>query len=217
MEEEFRAFLMSVNWMEWAKTIIDLLKGTAWPLSVVFIVWIFRREIRERIKDIVSLGMGGAVLQPSSQPNPVKPETGLKPEAHPLPTVRALAEKIEQQLAGMPPDTHVSRLIYALAEAQTERNFEFIWGLIFASQIHALRLLANEPSVAMKDAREYYENEIRPKNDGLKELSFDDWSRFLYGQNLISNVPPGRIAITDNGRDFLVYVDTLKQSFERPM
>lgn len=217
MENGWSKFFMNVDWMEWAKAVFDLIKGTAWPFSVVFIVFIFRNELRDRIKDIVSVGMSGAVLQPPNQQTQSKPVTGLnKPTTHPLTTVQALIEKIDDQLKDIPDDARIPKLVYSLAEAQVEAGFETIWGAIFGSQIVALRRLKEAGSMSIDDVKRYYEEEVRPRyRDAFEDFSFDDWSQFLFLQNLIVKVESDRVSLTDHARDFLVFVDIRKVNLSR--
>ncbi|MDZ7927885.1 MAG: hypothetical protein U5L46_12810 [Agrobacterium sp.] len=206
-------YVWSVNWMEWAKVFFDLIKGTAWPFSVVFIVWLFRIELRERIKDIVSLGPTGAVLQPSSQQTQPKPPTGLgKPVTHPLPTVQTLIKTIETQLTETPEDEHMPKLISSLAEAQIERGFEFVWGAIFGSQLTVLRKLKMAGSMSVEELKRYYEDEVQQAHKFVfDDTPFDQWFSFLTTMQLVTPVEFERFTLTDYGKDFLAFVDIRKQ------
>lgn len=175
-------------------------------------------EVRERIKDIVSVGPAGAVLQPPShQPAQPKPPTGLiKPATHPLATVQLLISKIEAQLADVPEDERMPKLVSSLAEAQVEREFELIWGIIFGSQVEALRRLRDAGSVSIEHARKYYEEEVRPRfRETFSDWTFDLWSEFLKKQQLIFRTDDDRLVLTDLGRDFLAFVDLRKQGVEK--
>ncbi|OCJ17757.1 hypothetical protein A6U87_02140 [Rhizobium sp. AC44/96] len=207
---------MNVNWLEWAKVTFDLIKGVAWPFALLLITWIFRKELRDRIKDIVSLGPGGAVLQAPSQSSQAKPPTGLTTAAHPLATVQALIAKIDGQLADIPEDERISKLVAALAEAQIERDFENVFGLIFGSQITALRRLKEAGSVSLEEAKNFYESEIRPQfQEAFSQLSYEQWSEFLFNYQLIFSVESNRLTLTDRGRDFLAFVDLRKQGVSK--
>lgn len=212
-------FVWGVNWMEWAKVFFDLIKGTAWPFSVVFIVWLFRVELKERIKDIVSFGPTGAVLQPSSQQTQSKPPTGLSKQAtHALPTVQALIKTIEVQLEDTPQDERLPKLIAALAEAQSERAWESVWGEIFGTQLTALRKLREAGSLPADDLRRFFEDEVRHNVKYVfDDTPFDQWFSFLPSMQLVGPVEADRIALTDNGRDFLAFVDLRKQGVYRPL
>jgi len=216
-------FLSNTNWLEWFKTIFDLLKGVAWPLAILLVVFMFRRELRERIKDIVSVGPSGAVLQPSRQAGETAPPSGLTEEKrrepaetkHSLATVQALIAKINEQLTSIPDEERTQRLVFSLAEAQVERQFELIWGIIFGSQIAALRRIMQLGTISIDDLKKYFDEEVRSIDPELyAKFDFNHWLRFLLEQNLIV-VEDGRVSLADNGRDFLVFVDLKKSAFTR--
>ncbi|MDH7803783.1 MULTISPECIES: hypothetical protein [unclassified Rhizobium] len=217
MKLDWYEIFASTNWMEWAKVIADLIKGIAWPVAATFIVFIFRKQIRDRIKDIVSLGPTGAVLQPSNQQLQSKPTTGLQKTAtHPLPTVQALITKIEGELGNVADEERIPKLIYTLAEAQIERSYEVVWGAIFGSQILAMRRML-EGTFTMEEARALYDNDVRPHIKDPDKYSFYDWCNFLLRQNLVSSAENGQLLITEYGRDFISFIDIRKRELSKAL
>ncbi|MGY5775043.1 hypothetical protein [Rhizobium sp. LEGMi135b] len=216
------AFLSSVNWLEWSKTIFDLLKGIAWPLAILLVVFTFRREVRDRIKDIVSVGPTGAVLQPR-QSVEAPTTSGLKEEKLPEPikadhlstTVKALVAKIQDQLTRIDQGDQIPALVMSLAQAQIDGQFEFVWGIIFGSQIAALRRLMQSGPISFEEAKKFFEENAKPLNPELySKFDFDQWSRFLVTQQLVA-VQDNMVSLTDTGRDFLAYVDLRKPGIVR--
>ncbi len=207
----------STSWIEWAKVVFDLAKGVAWPLAGASIIFYFRNEIRDRIKDVVSVGPGSIVLRNPQEQIKQNPPTGLvKPISHPFSTVPKVVEKITDELDSIPEDERMSRLVSVLAEAQVDRNFEFIWGMIFGSQIQALRRLREAGSVSVDDAKRFFDEEVKPAHgDAYKDYSFEQWADFLYAHNLIESIDGDRIGLTELGRDFLVFLDIRKKDFSR--
>ncbi|CDZ57175.1 Hypothetical protein NGAL_HAMBI2566_17280 [Neorhizobium galegae bv. orientalis] len=215
------SFVSSVAWLEWAKAVFDLLKGVAWPLSLFLIVWLFRSQLRARIPDLISVGPGGAVLQPPKQPTQPDLPTGLPAQntdvwrsdlslaKHPLPTVQEVIDQIKVQLPTVPEEERVSRLVVGLAEAQIERNFEHVWGLIFGSQIKVLERLKVE-DLSYDEAKLSFEAEVLRVTPGLKGFDFHQWTQFLLGQELVT-LKEDRFSLTQLGRDFLVFKDLRKQ------
>lgn len=215
------AIWQSTAWLEWAKAIFDLLKGVAWPLSLFLIVWLFRAQLRARIPDLISVGPGGAVLQPPKQPTQPDLPTGLPAQTadvwksdlslakHPLPTVQEVIDQIKDQLPTVPEEERVSRLVVGLAEAQIERNFEHVWGLIFGSQIKILERLKAE-NLSYDEVKLSFEAEVLSINPGLKGVDFHQWTQFLLGQELVT-LKEDRFSLTQLGRDFLVFKELRKQ------
>lgn len=217
MEFDWYRWFESTSWLEWAKAIFDLAKGVAWPLAGALIIFYFRNEIRDRIKDVVSVGPGTIVLRNPQEQATQNPPTGLiKPITHPFTTVLALVEKITEQLGEIPENERMGKLVSVLAEAQMERNFEYIWGMIFGSQVQALRRLKETGSASIDEAKRFYEEEVKPAHkDAFSEYSFEQWADFLYAHHLVTNIDGDRIGLTDLGRDFLTFLDLRKKDFRR--
>lgn len=207
----------NTNWIEWAKVVFDLAKGIAWPLAGASIIFYFRNEIRDRIKDVVSVGPGSIVLRNPQEQVKQNPPTGLvKPISHPFSTVPKVVEKITKELNDVPEDERMTRLVSVLAEAQVDRNFEFIWGMIFGSQIQALRRLREVGSVSVDDAKRFFNEEVKPAHgDAFKDYSYEQWADFLHAHSLVEIIDRDRIGLTDLGRDFLLFLDIRKKDFGR--
>jgi hypothetical protein len=211
------SFVTSIAWLEWAKVIFDLIKGVAWPLAAFLIVWIFRAQLRERIRDLISVGPTGAVLQaPSQNASGTKPTADLSPPTHALRTAQRLITRIENELHMLPEEQRQRRLIESLAEARVERAFEWVFSLIFGSQILALRELTKSDSISLEDAERFFDETVKPLNPSLySEAEFKDWARFLFDQQLIKS-EGSRVSITEIGQDFLMFVGVQKPNVTRP-
>lgn len=209
------AFLNSVNWLEWAKVVFDLIKGVAWPLALFMVVWIFRTQLRERIKDLISVGPGGAVLQAPVQPPVERPIAAVSAADHPMKTVQSvLIPRIESELNNLPHDDRYKQLVVALAEARIDRAFEWVFSIIFGSQILALRRLKDVPSISIGEGEAFFDEAVKPHYPVLAEAGFERWSAFLIEQKLVK-VEGDRISITDLGKDFLLFVDFNKPNDTR--
>ncbi|CAN7551080.1 hypothetical protein [Pararhizobium sp. LjRoot238] len=129
-------------------------------------------------------------------------------------TVNQNVELIHRQLLDIPENDRTAKLISALAEAQVEAQFEFLFGSVFSSQVAALRVLARG-KVTLDEARKFFDEEVVPLNKTIySEWGFDEWSRFLTGQNL-AIVNGDHVEITDRGRDFLLFIDVKKPGVPR--
>lgn len=215
----------STAWLEWTKAIFDLAKGVAWPAAIVAVILVFKAELAERLKDIASAGPTGISFHPSQkQPPQADNLEGLEESTpkeasefdeqkpHGLPSVEKLREKIRGQLAEMPEAERIPRLVYFLAEAQIERQFEQIWADIFGSQLRALRDLQMEISVKLNEAENYF----KQKFPELQTISFQAWIDFLKASELIE-ITGDVVRLTDFGVDFLKFVDVKKPGRTRPL
>lgn len=209
------ACLTTINFLEWARTLFDLLKGVAWPLMLGFVVWQFRNELRERIKFLISVGPGGAGFQPPPQPVAASPIEGLSPPEHALRSAQALSRRIEEEARQLPEEERIRNLSIALAVAKFERVFEQIFSSIFGSQIQFLRHLVTVESISAVDADSYFkENLVVLSPDLYSEIGFIGWSRYLFTHQLIK-MEGTQLAITQLGRDFLLFVDVNKPDATR--
>lgn len=203
--------LKSVAWLEWAKVVFDLLKGIAWPVAVFLIVWIFRTQLRERMRDLISAGVTGAVFQAPSQ---LILKSEFKFESHPLQSVVKLQEQLKVDFDDFSEDVREAKLLRSLAETRVERVFETIYWNIFASQIAFLRKLLLQP-VTHVDTLEYFAETVQPINkEFYANATAPEWTKFLFVQNLVLSTND-KVEITDLGKDFLIYIDVTKAGFER--
>lgn len=212
------SFMNSVNWLDWFRAIVDLGKGAAWPLSIFLIVWLFRRELGLRIRDLLTFGPSGVTLQPPSPGQTSAQLNGNIPE-HPMSTVMSLDDAIRQQLQSIVHDHREPVLVRALAEARLFRDFEAIFGVIFQSQIDALVELEPIGSAPIIQAEEFFNTSVVPRNrEVFSSVGFSRWKSYLETSGLISPENSGtRIAITTKGRDFLTFVRQFKQGYRRDL
>lgn len=203
--------------LEWAKVGADLLKAYAWPIAVFAIVYLFRKQIRALLPLTRKAGPGGLEFEPLPQPTDRKQDEGLQtvPPPHAMKTVNVLVGAIKEDLKKIDEKSRETALVASLAQARVEAAFEFIFGVIFQSQINALRELLSK-SITLTEARKMYETIVVPSNPSLyTTIDFDHWSKFLIGQGLVK-VEGDTFHITDAGRDFLLFVDTKKAGMWRP-
>lgn len=212
---EIWASFIVVNWLEWAKVFFDLIKGIAWPLAIFLLFWMFRLQLGEKIKDLISAGPTGAVFHAPVQAVQAQ-AAGVVPQLgeHPMSSVTKITGTIQHDLEAIQENARVTVLVRALAETRLFAGFEAIFGVIFGSQITALRELAKGPqNEALAKAR--FDQEVRPLNEKLYgEWTFEKWADLLLAQELVRR-EEDVFHITDFGRDFLLFVDTKKAGFVR--
>lgn len=207
--------LSGVAWLEWARVIVDLVKGVAWPLALFMVVWIFRQEIKKRIPYLKSAGKDGVEFaDPEGQPSEQK-EIGLlnEPE-HPLLTVKPVEEMLQKSAAELKDELVVPKLIRALAVSQLERRFEHIFSWVFQSQINFL-LGLDEVGLPHAVVAAYYKDIVQPLSpERYGEFDVDEWLKFLFDQELIE-WREDRIWRTDYGTDFLKFIRAYKMNIPR--
>lgn len=107
------------------------------------------------------------------------------------------------------------RLIRALAEARVFGNFEFIFGVIFGSQVDTLKQLREGPTTEVELEKQFEDN-IRPKDRDLHDTwTYVAWSAFLRNHALILS-EDGTISLTQKGLEFIEFVLASKVGVPRP-
>ncbi|MCV9997687.1 hypothetical protein OE766_05460 [Pararhizobium sp. YC-54] len=211
-------YLNSIPWLEWAKVTFN-----AWPLALLLIAWMFRKAVRMKILQISRLTRESIDFesQQLNAPRAAAPDLHLDQEPRfetvsvKLPYINTIAESLHKDLASVPEDKKILVLVAKLAEARVAAAFEFVFGLIFGSQIDFLRRLA-EGSISRFDAETWYEEGPRKAHEELASWDFSTWATFLINQGLIEQIG-GDIVITEPGRNFVIYVDTMKGAFKRSL
>lgn len=206
--------LTSLNYealLEWAKVTFDLLKGIAWPVSLFFLVWMFRRPIEALIPYIHQVGPSGAIFQPR-QPEPPTEKQVLNISSD-FATVTQSAAALYDEIERYPHTDRQSRLINALAEARVFTNFEFIFGAIYQTQVNFLNELESGDK-SLEEARSLF-SELVVANKGLAEWGFQNWVNFLRVNELI-NSSSGKFSLTTKGKDFVLFIRKYRLGVSRP-
>jgi len=87
--------------MEWAKILVELLVGIAWPVALVIGLIIFRKPIADLISQrpfkIGKEGVefGAVVAQTSQSRTPQPPDNLVKPPEHPNQLIKPFLEQME--------------------------------------------------------------------------------------------------------------------------
>lgn len=205
--------LGSVEWLEWAKATFDLLKGIAWPAAIFWLVFLFRKQIRERIPHVIEVGPTRALFQqPPTQP--IQSNASLEGTPERLPTVVELEKDVRARLEMIAPEYRESELVRAVAEGRLVANFEFIFASIFGSQIDFLNELKGGAK-SQSECELYFTQQVVSKDeDFFSEIGFERWRSYLFSQELAVE-EDGKMAITVKGVDFLFWVGAAKQGFQR--
>ncbi len=211
-------YLNSIPWLEWAKVTFN-----AWPLALFLCAWMFRKQIRVKILEIsrVSREVIDFGSQLNAPPAPNVSNVHLQasdpnyPLAHALPTVVTVAKSLESDLALVSEDQRIPVLLAKLAETRVAAQCEFLFGLIFGSQIEFLQKLSGA-SIPRFEAETWYDGGPRKEYAELGSWDFSTWSNFLILQGLVEQVGPD-IVITQAGRDFLTYIGVNKAGFKRAL
>lgn len=192
---------------------VDLVKGIAWPVAVIFVVIWFRKDISALVPRIRKLSASGLELANTSQsentPNMLDEKTAIS--GRPLDKlVNPVADELEKNnrevLDGLGLKTPVEReniLLRALAIQQMMKSFGIAYSGIFGSQIRALREL-NSRKISYSEAKTMFA-ELKRENPALEKFSLENYMNYLLHWKFVS-LADGYYSITETGRDFLRFI-----------
>ena len=201
-------------YLQIANLAVDLLKQIAWPLAAVLIALSFRAEFRALLPKLRRVGPTGLEFEVERQqiraavvaaPGELKELPGLSRTQAMARVERLLHDRLHQSITKQ--EDREDLLVRLLAQSHLETLFEQTYRLIFGSQISALKILNQHQGVTVSeaDARAHFERlkELHP--EVYQHYGYEQWLGFLLGRDLIMR-SDDTFAITDIGRDFLLYL-----------
>lgn len=221
--------------------VLDVLKHWAWPLVVLFFGWRYKAEILEskpalrefftRVRKVEAGPTGvkaelaelaAAVQQTATSAvvAEVKAEEGsieLK-ELPGLPRTQAmgkLEKELHANLRAFPEDQRIDLLVRNLAQSRLEAAFALTYHAIFGSQIEGLIQLRARRKVVNDEAYAFYQPYEQQYPDVYKGYGFGGWLNFLTSKGLVKQEADGVLSITDEGDDFLKWMEARKLSSKK--
>lgn len=212
----FGTWLLELPWLELIKTVFDLIKGIAWPLMILWVVLLFRKEIAEFIPRIVRVGKEGVEASPAARlqnvpeqdPNEAEELAKARYAQSPTPQfIKELEKELWSELEQTPQEERLHLAVRSLAYARTAVRSERVYSVIFGSQIRALRELINPArTITIDDLKSHYEDGVKAANPAFyKDFPFEAWFGFLVTHELIQ-IKDNAVSISDFGRWFLGYM-----------
>lgn len=190
--------------------LFDLIKGTIWPISIIFLILIFKNDIRLLLPRLRKFGVQGVEVDPVDNQRRAEPDIGSTRNSKAIisnntPVISAVESRILKNLEQFDKSDHESILVRALAEEQLVSTFERINRLIFGSQLLMLRRLNDQNSMLITEAEQIYETEAKMKyNEEYKDQTFQNWLDFLLKMELIY-IRDDKLYITIYGIEMLAY------------
>ena len=191
--------------------LIDVMK---WPLLVLVIVLIVKKPIVDLISRITKIGLPGTTFEAQQQQSSEKEEQkqvsnvdralGIFRDETLEKFKKAVLE--ETQLDKIPLDKDkVSQLLNYSIVIYIIKHYDSIYSSIYGSQLAILQQLNTNSSETENSIRRYYDNVAKNFPKVYDDYAYDEYLGFLYSHSLI--VKNGdKIAITNNGIDFLKYL-----------
>jgi hypothetical protein len=192
-----------------------ILATLAWPAVVLIFglvsIFAFRTQIAGLISRTKKLGKGGIETFDSQPVQPTEEKEGVEEFLRTFdnPLLIEAEQLILKDLKDRKIDTPADRekaLIRALAANNLVLHFERVHGLIWASQLAAVRYLnSRDDGIPVQDLMPLYESGKADFPAWYENYPFDKWLGFLVAFNLLTK-QDSRIFITVAGREFLKYL-----------
>ncbi|MFC4725892.1 winged helix-turn-helix domain-containing protein [Glycocaulis abyssi] len=179
--------------------ISDIIVAAMWPALIAFLVVIFRTEIIDLLSRIKKAGFNGVELNPqnpkgavgvsplSSTGGNLLVEKGLEP----------WTDEVKAWKENNCPDDDV--MVQAIASANRRAFSEYIFRLIFGTQIEAISLLVEAPR-SEQDLMQLFHKHQKLAG-GLTFSNVNQWLNFLMVNDLIT-FSDGKYKIQKKGKSF---------------
>ena len=198
--------------MEYLKLLVDLAKAIAWPSAVFALGYMFRSDVRALFPRLTKAGPTGLEFDPARQLLAVTSKELKVLPGFPdrTPMITKVETDLHAELDIIDPDKRIDLLVRHLAVARLRKNFEQILRTLFGSQIRALRALSKAEGGRTSRAESIaYFDEVKAKYaDFYEKNTFDEWIRYPVSAGLVE-AKNDEVAITDFGREFLIYMNAL--------
>jgi hypothetical protein len=199
------------------EAVAHILAAVAWPAVFVAGALRFEKQIvalAERLREVGGAKFGeppsqiGAPTAPEISTSAATPE--ILREIPRTPATLAMIDDLKKApaLSNLTPQQREEALLVLLARVALIAVFQqaelFIWG----SQVALLQHLNARADGDSRDTVEstFYEPSVRQFPDLYRNYPFNEWLSFLVRSNLVSVSPAdGRIAITEQGREYLAW------------
>jgi hypothetical protein len=214
------------------RNFVDLVVGTAWPIAVVVVVFIFREEVIKLVGRVKRIGKDGAEFEQPQQPQrPLNDEfplpgpsgqsrsvtAGQNPPGGSIedmiapvfrPLFRQRSELLRNRLPAakttFPALSDADIVIAWAGELGAALHLERASRFIFQSQIDALEALKWRTST--KEAfRPFYIGAVAKAPDVYSGHSFDQWYNFLFAVELIAGTDDA-VTVTAAGEAIAMYM-----------
>lgn len=216
--------------MPFIVALFDLLKGTVWPITIVFVVYLFRDTLRDFFANMLAILSdhefvkhlmirGISQRTPDAEPlatglntpqnNEAENATQAHLENNISPLLRrqmdAIRADLNTRLPNGPTQASIDILVQHLAWVQLLLLAERIYRSIFGSQIYLLRMI-NSGGYTKEQLLHIYDNAKVKFPQLYATYSFDQYLNYLLSYTLIATQDQENYTITDLGKEFLKWM-----------
>lgn len=213
--------LFTLDW----KLLLEYLRVVIWPLIVTTFIIYFRKNIAFLIDRITIIkGPGGTEVRADDQKRAQAQEGSTKQapqeeiEKIIKPQIDQIKKNYEEELAKEKRNKEevVNYLLDQLSIKDLEIEFEKIYRLIFGSQIALLRTLTTNRSMGSTREDLLLRFVLLQRTWSVFQgWTLDQYLSFLITNKLVEITRQGAYILTDKGRVFLAYIDSLGYSSDK--
>jgi hypothetical protein len=212
-----------VNATNNANVIIQGIDTLKWPVLILIIFFVLRKEIVSLVNRVTKIGLAGTTVEAQQQQkvqgqekkkiSNIERSLGLFREETielfkgfvfketDIDNIKNDNDKIEHLL-------NYSVIIYIL------KHFGTIYDSIYGSQLLILQQLNSSTSEDMNSLKHFYDKAVEQNPKGYEDYSYESYLNFLTSFNLIVQ-ERDKIKITILGVDFLKFITETNKSFNK--
>lgn len=213
-----------VTILPYLSLLVEALKALGWPAAIAFVSWWLREPLLSAIPRISSVkGPGIEVNLDSAKESQIAKTEPKEVQSVSIianlpktDAIRALEQRIRNELPNYPLNEHQELLINAVALLNLEKHFAFVYMNIFGSQIQVLQNINERGGVLSIEAAESGFDEIKVVHPELGDWTLERYTAFLESNHLLER--DGQlIRLTSAGRDFIQFLVRYGLSTQKPL
>ena len=214
------------------KLFLDFLSSVAWPTLIMLIVIFFEKQIRKLIKNIKKVEAVGSSIEISpQQSNKSKSLNSEILEVEPEIPLNEFLQKYTQSSRDIVKDVILKEsgtvnnntseeynklLVYSML-LYFDKYFKNIYNYIYGSQIELLLKLHTNDNETKDSLKYIYDNATIVNPTTYSNYSYGQYLKFLQDNDLIFISENNNIIITDQGIDFLTFLNLYDMSKVKPI
>jgi hypothetical protein len=200
---------------------VDVLK---WPLLILIIVLIFKKNLLELISKVKKIGHGGTAVEIEQQ------TVAIKLEKRPISNIDKALGLFREETISFFSDAVLQETdieTYKSDKEKTEhllnysialyiiKHYDMIYNAIYGSQLQILQQLnSNNSNENMETIKRFYDFAAEDYPKFYNNYSFEEYINFLISFSLIIE-EKGKVKITILGLDFLKYLTETSKNFDK--
>ena len=201
--------------------IIEFLKTILWPMITLIGLYIFKDSIISFLNRIREVNYGNNSIKADQQSKNNELNNEIKEEVkivYQLETDKYAEDKIKSYIVNfdtLNDEEKINKLFYLSKYYFTTSRFEWIYGVIFGSQIRILEYLNTIENSKESNIKEFYDNSSSKYPEIYSTYNFSSYLNFLKSNYLIETINDELISITQTGQDFLVFLVQSKKDKQK--